>query len=107
MAAPTGAELWAASKFIGRECSTVNKDFFLCKKNKGDNPAVCEAQAVLASLCANKVIGRLGEDFPTEYKAFQQCLDKNDYRFADCRKTEAALIDCWNTKHGLVSKHEA
>ena len=52
---PTSIELWAASKIIGRECSTINKDFFLCKKNKGDDPLACEPQSVLASLCAIKM----------------------------------------------------
>lgn len=103
---PTGQELWAAAKFIGRECSTVNKDFFLCKKHQGDHPAVCEGQSKLASLCASRVISTLNQSFPAEYKAFRSCLDTNDHRYADCRKQEGALIDCWNVKHGLVSKHE-
>ena len=38
----------------------------------------------------------LNAKFPTEYKAFQACLDYNDYRFYDCRKEEKALHDCWN-----------
>ena len=29
-------ELWAAAKIIGRECATVNKTFFVCKKDKGE-----------------------------------------------------------------------
>lgn len=96
----TGAELWAASKFIGRECATINKDFFLCKKAH-ESPAECESASVLVSLCANKVIASLKSDFPTEYTAFQKCLDKNDCRFGDCRKTESALNACWNQKYKL------
>jgi len=104
--AASGSELWAASKFIGRECATVNKDFFLCKKNAGDAPSACEASSVLASLCANKTIESLKTNFGTEYVAFQKCLDKNDYRFADCRSTEAALNEAWNQAHKLVPKVE-
>ncbi len=36
--------------------------------------------------------------FPAEYKAFQTCLDVNDYRFQDCRGQEIAFLDCWNTR---------
>jgi hypothetical protein len=96
-------ELWAASKIIGRECSTVNKEFFVCKKNSSDphNPSDCEAQSALASLCAVKVIDELKKDYNTEFAAFQSCLDNNDYRYADCRKTERALLHCWNKRNGL------
>ena len=76
--AHTGAELWAASKFIGRECATANKDFFLCKKNAGDAPTACEASSVLASLCANRTIEALKTEFGSEYVAFQKCLDKTE-----------------------------
>jgi len=105
--AKTGAELYAASKFIGRECATINKDFFLCKKNAGADPAACESQSVLASLCANKVVDGLKADFAPEFTAFASCLDKNDYRFADCRKTQEALVSGWNAKYGLVAKDTA
>ena len=102
-----GSELLAAAKIIGRECATVNKDFFLCKKNKGSEPAACESQSVLASLCANKVMDSLKADFKSEYTAFASCLDRNDYRYADCRKTQAALVDAWNAKYKLVLKEDA
>jgi len=100
----SAAELWAASKIIGRECATVNKEFFLCKKRAGDEPAACESQSVLSSLCANKTIELLKKDFGAEFAPFASCLDKNDFRFGDCRKTQAALLDAWNTKHSLTPK---
>jgi hypothetical protein len=28
-------ELWAAAKIIGRECASINKAYFMCKKEKG------------------------------------------------------------------------
>jgi|LauGreSBDMM110SN_4_FD.fasta_scaffold880675_1 hypothetical protein len=48
----TGLELWAASKIIGRECATQSKQFFLCKKEKGENPAECLALGTIAHNCA-------------------------------------------------------
>ena len=51
----TSLELWASSKIIGRECATINKDFFVCKKFNGANPAECEKQADLATSCAANV----------------------------------------------------
>ena len=42
----------------------------------------------------------LNAEYPTEFAAFQKCLDYNDYRFNDCRKTERALLDSWNAKMG-------
>jgi hypothetical protein len=48
-------ELWASAKFIGRECATVNKDFVLCKKTKGENPAECANHGDLVTSCANNV----------------------------------------------------
>jgi hypothetical protein len=34
--------------------------------------------------------------FPTEFASFVKCLDKNDYRYDDCRSTEKALVESWN-----------
>ena len=38
---PTSLELWTISKILGRECATVNKDFFICKRDLGDKPSAC------------------------------------------------------------------
>jgi len=35
---PTSLELWAAAKVIGRECSAINREFFICKKERGGAP---------------------------------------------------------------------
>lgn len=42
-------DLNAASKIIGRECSSLSKAFFACKYEKGRNPDLClkEAEAVM------------------------------------------------------------
>ena len=45
-------------------------------------------------------VSTLNTEYPVEFTAFQKCLDYNDYRFNDCRKTERALLDCWNQKMG-------
>jgi hypothetical protein len=37
-------ELWAASKIIGRECATVNKNYAICKY-------VCVSLSALLCLC--------------------------------------------------------
>lgn len=99
---PTSVELWTVAKVIGRECAAVNKAFFTCKKNKGAEPAACEAESALSSLCALKAVNTSKEQFPEEFKAFAECLDYNDFRYNDCRKTEAAFLDCWNKKNGAV-----
>ena len=44
----------------------------------------------------------LNAEYPKEFAAFQKCLDYNDYRFNDCRKTERALLDSWNVKMGYA-----
>lgn len=46
-------DLWAAAKIIGRECSTVNKDYLICKKEKGENPTVCASQGDLVATCTD------------------------------------------------------
>ena len=46
-------DLWTSSKVIGRECSTINKDYLLCKKKEGDNPALCLEQAKLVMSCGS------------------------------------------------------
>ncbi len=102
-AIPTSVELWAAAKVIGRECSAINKEFFICKKEKGANPDACAAQAALSSTCANKVVNILREEFPVEFKNFQTCLDKNDFRYNDCRNTEKAFLERWNAKNGATA----
>lgn len=91
-------ELWAASKVIGRECATVNKEYFLCKKAAGLDPRLCAAKAELSSACASNIISTLNKDHGEKFVAFQKCLDFNDYRFHDCRETERALLDSWNTR---------
>mmetsp|Transcript_5233 Transcript_5233/g.5363 ORF Transcript_5233/g.5363 Transcript_5233/m.5363 type:complete len:104 (-) Transcript_5233:180-491(-) len=93
---PTSIQLWAASKIIGRECATENRKFFMCKKDKGQNPLDCESEGTGVTNCVTQVVTDLNARFPTEYTAFQKCLDYNDYRFGDCRKTERDLLDCWN-----------
>ena len=73
----------------------------MCKRDKGEDPKVCydEGQAVMR--CGNKVIAELYEKHNEPFKAFQECLDYNDYRFSDCRKTEKALLDSWNSLNNL------
>jgi hypothetical protein len=53
--APTSMELWAAGKFIGRECATVNKEFTICKMEKGDHPGLCINHADLVNKCTMDV----------------------------------------------------
>jgi hypothetical protein len=48
---PTSLELWTASKIIGRECATVNKAFFICKRDKGDKPSECANEALMVTDC--------------------------------------------------------
>lgn len=47
-------------------------------------------------------VSTLNTKFPVEFQAFQKCLDFNDHRFEDCRKTERALLDCWNKANDLA-----
>ena len=101
---PTSVELWSAAKVIGRECANVNKDFFTCKRDKGANPSACEAQSTLSSLCALKVVESSQKQFPNEFKAFQECLDKNDFRYNDCRETEKKFLNAWNKKNGAPER---
>jgi hypothetical protein len=51
----TSIELWASAKFIGRECATANKEYVMCKKEKGMNPTACLELGDRAVDCANKV----------------------------------------------------
>jgi len=101
----TSLQLWASSKIIGRQCSTENKDYFLCKKDNWD-PRGCIDKADKATACTESIVNTLNASFPNEFAAFQKCLDYNDYRISDCKKTERALLDCWNTKMGLKKSEE-
>lgn len=51
----SSVELWAASKFIARECATVNKDYLLCKKNDPNNLFSCVNQEDIVTVCAEEV----------------------------------------------------
>lgn len=46
-------ELWASSKIVGRECSTVNKDYLVCKKFEGPNPGPCLGKAKKTMNCTS------------------------------------------------------
>ncbi len=48
-------EIWAASKFIGRECATLNKIFYMCKQEKGDEPKACASEGIEVMKCGNDV----------------------------------------------------
>ena len=94
-------EIWAASKFIGRECASLNKAFYICKRDRGEEPKQCAAEGQQVLKCGNNVISTLYAKHAGPFKAFQECLDYNDYRFSDCRDTERALLDSWNNANGL------
>jgi hypothetical protein len=51
----SSVDLWAASKFIGRECATMNKNYILCKQTAQNNPMTCAEQGDLATTCAINV----------------------------------------------------
>ena len=51
----TSLELWGASKIIGRECATINKNYFICKQEKGPNPELCKSLAQQVISCASNV----------------------------------------------------
>jgi hypothetical protein len=52
---PSSVDLWAAAKFIGRECSSINRALVQCKMEKGKHPGVCINQASLAASCGKNV----------------------------------------------------
>lgn len=90
-------DLWASSKIIGRECATPNKAYLMCKK-EDENPATCKALADDVRTCTTNVVNLLSSAHPNEFDAFKKCLDKNDYRYSDCRATEAALLQAYAAK---------
>lgn len=105
MSAIGSLDLWTSSKVIGRECSTVNKDYLLCKKNAGGSnintdPEVCVDQSKLVSSCATNIVSELKTKFPVEFDSFKKCLDYNDYTYENCRVAEKALHECWNKEKG-------
>lgn len=48
---PTSLDLYTISKIVGRECATQNKEFFMCKKEKGEKPSECEKQGAAVMIC--------------------------------------------------------
>ena len=52
---PTSMELWAASKFAGRECASISKAYLECKQEKGKNPYECISHAEPVQSCYNNV----------------------------------------------------
>ena len=52
---PSSLDLWASAKFIGRECSSINRALVECKMDKGKHPGVCINQANLAAACGKNV----------------------------------------------------
>ena len=101
---PTSIELMAASKFLGRECAHVNQAYVKCKAEGGLDPTVCADMIPVVQSCTQNVISIMNKNFSKEFLAFQKCLDKNDYRFSDCRNTEKDLIDAWNSNPDLRPK---
>jgi hypothetical protein len=51
----TSMELWAASKIIGRECATANKNYIICKRENGNQPELCESEAIIVEKCATSM----------------------------------------------------
>ena len=47
--------LWAASKVIARECATINKNYLICKRDKGANPKDCKEFADKVITCNHKM----------------------------------------------------
>ena len=50
-----GLQLWAASKYLGRECSDVNLAYLECKEAKGKHPKECIALAKPVVTCYDSV----------------------------------------------------
>ena len=48
-------DLHAASKIIGRECATLNREYFTCKFDNGRNPDYCLKQAEAVMRCTEDV----------------------------------------------------
>jgi len=49
-------EVWTAAKIIGRECATVSKEYFMCKKLHGEkHPTPCLKFAEVAHACGTDV----------------------------------------------------
>eukprot|EP01031_Cornospumella_fuschlensis_P033076 gene33075-40011_t len=92
----TSLELWAASKFIARECATINKDYFICKKKDPDNLFSCLDQEYLVTTCAEETVAKLKSKHTKQFDDYVKCLNYNDYNYDKCRKLEDALRKCWN-----------
>jgi hypothetical protein len=41
-------------------------------------------------------VNTLKKKYPVEFNVLVKCLDKEDYRFHDCREADLALRACWN-----------
>ncbi len=44
--------------------------------------------------------------FPSEFSEHAKCLDKNDYRFNDCRASESAFLGAWNSYRGYTNEEK-
>mmetsp|Transcript_92530 Transcript_92530/g.181298 ORF Transcript_92530/g.181298 Transcript_92530/m.181298 type:complete len:106 (+) Transcript_92530:87-404(+) len=89
-------DIWAVNKIIARECASINKDYLVCKKYEGARINACQKPGELVAACTAEVVQKVSTKYPTELSALVKCLDFNDYRFADCRSEEKALLSCWN-----------
>lgn len=48
-------ELWGGAKFIGRECATENKNYIMCKIDKGEHPDACMELGNMVAQCSERV----------------------------------------------------
>jgi len=99
-------DLWASSKFIGRECATQNKAYLFCKK-EDENPATCKALGDEVKTCTTAVVNMITAVHPAEFDSFKKCLDKNDYRFSDCREQEKNLLAAFAAAKGGAAASKA
>lgn len=101
--------LWGAAKLIGRECSTVNKNFYKCKKSDRD-PAACLEHGAAATECGLNVLRTLNASCAAPFAAYRKCLDSSVYnlnQFETCRTQQLALQKCYDSANASSSAASA
>ena len=86
--------LWASGKIVGRECATVNKEFLLCKKAKGNDPAACLSHGDMVNACTLKVYVQFSGD------SFSYRDNLNIYK-----EKKSKLINRTNSFNTLKAQH--
>ncbi|KAK9805323.1 hypothetical protein WJX73_001894 [Symbiochloris irregularis] len=80
----------AISKHIAIKCGKQNKAFADCKL-RDQNPSACLGEGEKVTRCVVDLLKDLNSKYPSELRAYFECMDYYSNNFEKCRKEQKAF----------------